>query len=456
MKCLCFLILIALACAPVCADNNAPVITTLPDGLRIICRQEPSSNLVAITVFVQAGSAEENLQDAGIGSMVADSILGGTSNQDTDTMTMSIGEVGGNVTAIWEPDETQLRALVLPSQFGEAAYLLSDVVKNADFPASSVQNARDDLLSRIQQRSDDVFDSTDDQLRGTLYAGTAYALPQIGTPQTIKRLTVADLSVYFQRFYRPDNMLISVVGNVDPHVVATTFGGDLSDFYRPKTHHVPPFVVPAPPNGTQSIVVKSYRGDVVAGLMMAGFLAPGVDSPDYPAMSVANALLGGMKTSLMFKNLRLKKQYGYEVASTYTAQLGVSDVTGYILYSLHSAGQNSSNVDQTAVVKQALIDQFKQLGAAPPSDDDLARAKKYVIGSYLLSHERIEDRSYYLGYSELAIKQFGGYHFDDNYADAINAVTAADIQRVALKWFSGPPVISLLLPGDPSAGVQNE
>ena len=450
------LILLFLACSVLRAQAGSPVKTTLHDGVRIICKQESSSSLVAITVFVQAGSAEENLPDAGIGSMVADALLTGTTNQNSDTISTSIGNVGGNVKAIWEPDVTQVRALILPSQFADAAYLLSDVLKNADFPDASVENSRQDMLSRIQQRTDDVFDSTDDRLRGSLYSGTAYALPQIGTIQSVKKLTREDLVTYFHRYYRPDTILISVVGNIDPKLVASTFAGDLSDFVRPATSHVAPLVVPDPSISAQPLVIKSYRGDVTADLMMAGYLAPGIGTPDYPAMVVANAMLGGMKTGLMFKNLRTKKKFGYELASTYATQIGVSDETGYILYAPTTAGAGQSGgADQTPDVKDALIEQFKLLYGAPPSDVDLARAKKFVIGSYLLAHERIEDRSYYLGYSEIACKDFGGYQFDANYADVINAVTAADVVRVCKKYFSGQPVISLLLPGDPAAGVKS-
>ncbi len=88
------------------ADGSTPQLATLDDGVRIICRNEPSSKLVAITVLVQAGSEQENLTDAGIGSMVADALLMGTTNQDSDAIAESIGDIGGNVKAIWEPDVT--------------------------------------------------------------------------------------------------------------------------------------------------------------------------------------------------------------------------------------------------------------------------------------------------------------------------------------------------------------
>jgi zinc protease len=240
VKYLWFVLLFFSATADLHAQGLSPTKAILGDGVRVVCKQEPTSNLVAITVFIQAGSAEENLQDAGIGSMVADALLSGTSNENSDTMATSIGAIGGNVKAIWEPDFTQIRALVLPSQFADASYLLSDVLKNADFAGDSVENARQDLLSRIQERTDDVFDSTNDRLRTLLYSGTPYSLPQIGTTQTVNKLTRTDVVNYFERYYRPDNILISVVGNVSDSTVVNTFNGDLSDFVRPKTRHVAP------------------------------------------------------------------------------------------------------------------------------------------------------------------------------------------------------------------------
>jgi zinc protease len=456
--CSCFALAITIACLSTLhsADAMPPIVSTLPDGIKLLVQQDQGSQLVAITVIVRAGSAQENEDDAGIGSMVADAILTGTSNQNADTMAASIGAIGGNVKAIWQPDLTQIRALVLPSQFQDAVYLLSDVLKNADFSQDSVDNARVDLLARIQERTDDVFDSTNDQLRASLYSGTAYSLPQIGTIDTIKRLTAADLRTYFERYYRPGNITIAIVGNIDPSQAESVVAGDLVDFIRPSTRHVEQITVPKTASGTAPLIIKQYRGDVTAGLMLLGYLAPGVGTSDYPAMVLTNALLGGMKTSLMFNNLRSKDGLAYEVASTYNAQVAVSDVTGYILYSLNPSTPVPKKSNQTSVVKDEMLAQFKALEDAPPTIDDLTRAKKFVIGSDILAHERVEDRSYLLAYADFAFKDIGGYRYDQNYADLINSVTPADIQRVAKKYFGGPPVISLLLPGDPNAGVISE
>ena len=288
-------------------------------------------------------------------------------------------------------------------------------------------------------------------MRSTLYAGTPYAEPNVSSPDVIRRITPSDLRSYFQQTFVPGDIVISVVGNVPTDHVAQTFEGDLSDFAR-----VPLRTRPAPPLNlaprAKVVSVRHYRGDLTAGVIMAGYLAPGAGSPDYPAMLVANALLGGMKTSLLFVDLRTSKGYGYEVASLYPNQLDVSDETAYII----SAPSGKSGTAGFGEIKDALLDQFHLLRESPPSAESLARAKKYLIGSYLLAHERLEDRAFYLGYSEIAQKPLGGYRFDTHYADIINEVTAADVQRVSRKYLTDGAVLSMLLPGNPTAGIVAE
>lgn len=456
-----FIFLVAFACtAPVLADPPQPLDTVLPCGIRVIAQQEPSTQLVAINVFIRVGAAQETSDDAGIGNFVASTLLAGTTNQDEDTMAMQIGLLGDDVTAVWQPDMTQIKALTLASQFDDASYMISDVLKNADFTDEAVENERHDLLTKIQDQSDDLFQEADDNLRLAVYDGTPYARPTLGTPDTIRHLTARDLRAFFTRYYTPDRIVIAVVGNVDPNTVVNSFGENLADFPRR-----------APPGGAFSpddtiaaqvrplakpITIKRYRSDITAGYIMVGFPAPGAGAADYPAMMLANALLGGMKTSLLFVNLREKKQYGYEVGSLYGNQIGESDCTGYILSAPTHANAAGKQVADFGDVRDALLAQFRAMAANPPSDADLTRAKRFLIGSYLIDHERLEQRAYYLGFSEIALQPLGGYRFDTHFADIIDAVTPADIQRVCQKYFSGNPAVSMLLPGSPDAGVLTE
>lgn len=447
--------------APAIADPPAPLDTVLPCGIRVIAQQEQQTQLVAINVFIRVGAAQETDEDAGIGNFVASTLLAGTTDEDTDDIANEVAYLGGNVTAVWEPDMTQVKALALATQFDQASLLVSNVLKNANFPDDAVANSRHDLLANMQAQSDDLFQQTYDNLRVALYAGTPYARPELGTPDVIRRLTARDLRAFYNRYYTPDRIVIAVVGNVSPDDVVKAFGDDLSDFPRraprpeddPDTGSGPALSVNPLP---KTVTVKRYRPDISAGYIMAGYPSPGAGDPDYPAMMLANALLGGMKTSLLFENLREKKQYGYEVGSLYGNQLGESDCTAYIISAPTRTDSAGKPVPIFGEVRDALLAQFKAFAASPPSQEDLDRAKKFVIGSYLIDHERLSQRAYYLGYSEIALEPLGGYRFDTHFADIIDAVTPTDVQRVAQKHFDGNPAISMLLPGDPNAGVLKE
>ncbi len=185
---------------------------------------------------------------------------------------------------------------------------------------------------------------------------------------------------------------------------------------------------------------------------MVGYVVPGAGEPDYPAMLLINALLGGMKTSLLFTNLREKQGLGYQTASSYGEDIGVSDLTGYIL----SSGVKPSAVSHAAQADAAALCSSQveaAVHAAPPSHADAGAGEALRDWLILTRHERLMDRAYWLGFSEVALQETGGSGFDTDFAASRStAVTAADVQRVAQKYLSGGYVVSMVLPGSATAG----
>jgi zinc protease len=465
------LLLIAAVCmAPRANASNLPVTDqVLPNGLRVLAQKEPDSQLVAIDVFVLTAGAPEDAVKPGLANFVARTLLSGTSNESSQTVSSEVGSLGGNVAATWDRNYTQIRVLTLASRYSDAAYLLSDILKNASFDDSSVESARADLIQQFQDGSNDIYQQAYDQMKLRLYQGQEITPTDLGSEAVIRTIRAPELRAFYQRYYTPDNIVISIVGNVDPDQAIRIFGDDLADFTRrpPRKREsvLPADVTPL----AAPTIVKSYRGDLNSGYILVGYLVPGAGRPEYPQLLLLNALLGGMKTSLLFTNLREKQGLCYETASIYGEDVGITDLTGYMLTPGDKPGGDSSgsptvtatasvsNAPTTAGpsfsgVRQSLIDQFRLVREQPPTDAMLTRAKKFVIGSYLIRHERLLDRAYWLGFSEIALKPIGGYLFDMHFADAINAVTPAEVQLVAQKYLSNGYVVSMILPGDPNAG----
>ena len=441
---------------------------TLSCGVRLLAQREPDTPLVAIDVFIMTAGAPEDASKPGLAGLVARTLFRGTSNQTEETIADKVGLLGGSATASWDRNFTQIKVLTQASQFSNAAYLISDILKNASVSNAAVGEAREEMLQELQQSSDDIYLQTYNQLRKKLYYGQRIATMPVGDPLVIADLTGSEARAFYRRYYTGDNIVVSVVGNVDPAQAATEFSNDLIDLTahspsRPASI-IPPSAVPL----SSVVTVKSYRGDLNGGYVMVGYLVPGAGEPEYPAILLLNALLGGMKTSLLFTNLREKQGLGYDTSSNYSEDVGLSDLTGYILSSgdpaapaspLHglraAAHAESSEAGQGAsftLVREALVEQFKTLRSRPPSDAMLARAKRFVIGSYLQRHERLLDRAYWLGFSEMALTPLGGYRFDTGFSSAIDAVSADDVLKVAQKYLSGGYVVSMVLPGNPNAG----
>ena len=420
------------------AEAGAPVKMTLPSGVRIICKPETGTTLVAIDVFVRAGAPQETAATAGIGSFVAHTLFASTHDNPPETMTREINALGGNVGATWHPDWTQIAALTVKDKFKDAVFLLANSLKNADFDAGTVEDARLQILSELDTRDADPFQTAYGNLQKSLYAGTSYARPDGGTAASVRRLTRADLLGYYRRYYVPQNLVFVVVGNVTPAEAVQEITTDLDDF--PRTGRAASgFADPLPPLAADLPAVRVYQPDLDQQVVVAGYRAAPTSSPDYPALLVANALLGGMKSGRLFTQLREKQGLAYELGSVYTPRLAAGDFAGYVFGSpTRTDPATKKAVPTVGLIKDGLLAQFAGLAATPPTPADLARAQHFLVGTDKLRHERLEDRAALLGAAELSSPD--GYKRDTDYAGYINAVTIADVQRVAAKYFVHPVV----------------
>ena len=437
-------------CAASClaAEPGAPVKTTLLSGLRIICKQEIGTPLIAIDVFVRAGAPQETPATTGIGSFVAHAALTSTHDNTPESMTSEINALGGNVSAAWHPDWTQISALTVKDKYKEAVLLLADILQNADFDPAAVEDTRQGLLSELDNRDADQFQTAYGNLEKSLYAGTSYARPEGGTADTISRLTRADLLRYYTRFYVPANIVIVVDGSIAPEDAEPVIADALDTFPRSGPPAVP-FSDSLPPLTEDHPVVRVYQPDITQNCVVVGYRAAPMASPDYFPLLVTNALFGGMKSGRLFTQLREQQSLAYDLGSLYDPHLAAAALAGYVFGAPTKTDPTTKKeIPTVGLIKTGILTQVQSLQTTPPTPAELARAKHFLIGSDALRHERLEDRASLLGAAELSAPD--GYKLDTDYSAGINAVTAADVQRVANKYLVHP-VISTVEPDTKSS-----
>lgn len=416
----------------------------MPSGLTVIVKQEPGTGIAAIEVLIKAGVEQERDFNSGIGSLVARTILAGTRNKRAETVAGVIEGVGGNMVTEWDPDYTEIKAVTTASGFDETVSLLGDIMNNANFQPTWVERARKDALAEASSDNDDVFQTTYQQLREKLYSENPYHRPLKGSPRAIRNLTADDLMSFYNQYYVPNNIVVSVVGDVTPEHARDRFrmafaGANRKDL--PKTRPV------LPEKLTCSAGTVSEK-PIQAAYFMFGFLAPGIGAADYPAAQVASAALGSGKGSRMFQVLREQKGLAYEVGTLYPPLKNQSHIIAYLITDPYRrVGKGFSMQMLLTEVKQAMLEEVTRMQKDMLTPEELERAKRYTIGSYALRHQRLRDRAFHLGWLE-AIGV--GCEYDTAFESKIEAVTAADVRKVAKKCFNNYAMTIVLPDGEDS------
>lgn len=430
--------LVALSCAlPARGQSPEVVRKVLDNGLRLIVKPEKGSGLVAVVAAIGAGASQEGIQNAGIGNFVANLVLASTRLSSAEDVAAIADEVGGNIGSQWHPDFTEIRAITTSDRFNQAMSLIGECLTEANFEHKWVEQVRAELLRKLKTGSDDVFERAYTNLRELLYEDNGYRRPPPGFERTIRNATAEDLRKFYSTYYVPNNVVISVVGDVTVEQALDraqkAFAG-VPSAKLPKDRGMPD-------EELERSKFRASEADLSAAYLMLGWLAPALGSRDYAAVAVATNALGGGKGSIMFRELRQKRGMGYDLGARYPRSRYQSHVLAYIITDPFKSSPGASVSMVLEEVKAALIEQVENLKRNPLSPEDLERAKGYTIGSYSLEHQRMLDRCFYLAWLEIIGV---GIEFDRTFADQVSRVTAEDVQRVCRTYFTNYAAVLLL------------
>ncbi|HEY3297888.1 MAG TPA: pitrilysin family protein [Armatimonadota bacterium] len=434
MKSLLALVIAILALSAAVPSNAAyetggVVKMMLSNGVTLLVKPEPESKVAAVEIFVRVGAQDEREGSAGIGQILAGSVLAGSTTRSRVRLSRLAAEAGGNFHSVWQWNYIETYAVTLPSAYGEAISLLADAIQNSSLDAVAIERSRSTIMREMGRQQDDPFNSALTLLRRSMYEGMPYGRSYLGDPDDVKSISVQQVKDFYQRNFTSDRIVVSVVGNVNPEAVARRVEICLRNMKQGSSasRKVQPVSVV-----TREIVGQSSGK---ATYVMVGYPAPGIEDKSYPAMCVANVLLGGNKSSLLFTKLREEKGLGYLVGSQITSMSGSSSIAAYL-----GMDANRATPEVVKTVKSTIIDQVSTLQGGGFTDRDLERAKRYLIGKHALGRERTRDRAFNIGFSEILGL---GYQSDIPacYADVVNGVTREDVIGVCNRYLSRPTML---------------
>jgi predicted Zn-dependent peptidase len=385
---------------------------TLPNGLRVVVRERPGSEVVAISVGIRGGSRDEERETVGAAHFMEHMFFQGTPRRpDSADIDRDI-EARGGWTNAWTGWESINFQVVAPRDgFDLALDVIADQMTSSLFAAEKVDKERQVVLEELNARLNNPSSRSFDVFLPAVFGDHPARNMPIGNRETIGQSTREVLVLFRDTYFVASNMVVAVVGDVDHRQVVEQVATAFADL---RTGPVPPFkAAPVPASVARTIEEPSPARQ--ARIVLGG-PAPGYDSPDRYALHIAMALLGAAGRRLeneIVDRRGLASSVGpfYEVLT----DVGVWGVW---------AGLAPGNVDAVLDLARAEV---RRLADEPTSPNDLAEAKAYLRGSTLLHRERTVSLAEELADGEV----LGIYESLDEFLARIDAITADDVRRAA-------------------------
>lgn len=411
-------LLAALAGAPAWAQSPAVSRTRLANGLTVLVRENPTAPVVGISLMVKMGTRWETPDNAGISNLLQLMVVRGTTTRNGTQIVEAADSMGGSIEATGDVDYSEIAATALSRHWVEILDLVADVALRPTIPDGVVQAVRDFLLRQARNRGDKPYDVALDALTARLFGRHPYAWDPIGLKQSLERLDRDALLAHYKRHYVPGGMVVAVSGRVKAAEVAAQASRLFGQMAAGPGPVAAPPAPPAPAPWRETRVVPGAQTQILMGA-----LAPTLTEPDYPAVKVLGAVLGGGMAGRFFSELRDKQGLAYTTGTQYPSRADRS----YFLAQLGTAPENATRAEA------ALRAQLERVQRERVSDEELRVAKAYLLGNLAMDRRTNARQAWYLA----AFEQSGvGYEFLDGYVGAVRAVTAADLQRVAQRYLA--------------------
>jgi zinc protease len=315
-----------------------------------------------------------------------------------------------------------LTCTVLKENFPAALEVCEDVLQNPTFPQDEIERMRPNLLAAIRAQDDSWMGELSHFFRTNFFKASPYRLDPIGSAEAVKALTQKDLQEWHAAWCAPNNMVLAVVGDIDPATARAQIEKAFAGFPAKPDLKLP--APPAEPALTKDETFTKYTQKQQAAIYI-GFSGMTIkDLKDRYPMDVLLGVVAGIDypTGWLFNTLR-----GQGLVYVAAAHNWVGLEPGYFgAY----AGCEPAKADEVIKITLQKLDDAKD---DKITEEEFERSKRMCITTHELGKQRPASQAGEMALDEL----YGlGYDFGDKYADAISAVTKDDLKRVAEKFFT--------------------
>ncbi len=397
-------------------------ITTLENGLRVASEFLAGVESVAVAITVGTGARYESEEENGISHLLEHMAFKGTKTRSARDIAEIFDAIGGQLNAYTSMELTVYYAKVLKNDVNVAIDVLADIMQNSVFSEEEMAREKEVIIQEIAMHRDTPDDLIVDYFDSTVFAGQPLGRSILGDEAKVSSYLRADLEVYMQKHYLPENMAITAAGNIKHEdFVALVkqfflFGNSTKNTGLEKAVYV---------GGDNRI-----KGDFEQLHLLVGLPAVSMHDPDYYAIQIYTTILGGGMSSRLFQEIREKRGLAYTIYSMAAAYEDVGIMSVYAAAAPEKAGELS----------EVICEQIMQM-AENISDIEITRAKNQQKAELLMARENPQTVASWIGRHLLL---FGEYRHASYITDRIDEVSKDQLLNLAKKIAGGKLTITAL------------
>jgi zinc protease len=436
MRALAF-VLLTVAVASAADELKLPVVTrtTLPNGLRVVVAEYHELPLFDVTVFVGAGAAQDPPGKEGVAMLTASALKRGVDGMSAEALAEAIESLGGVIGAQAGTDATVVTAEFLSRDLTAGLDLLRRVLREPEFAREEIRRARDEQVAGIVAALEEPGVIAERCFAPWLYGKHPYSLPVDGRRDSVKDLGRSDVRDFYDRWYRPNDTILVIVGDVQTDDAVRRIQAAFGDWKQGADAVATRAGAPEPVPSRRVLLVD--KPDATQTQIRFGNIAMARRDPALLPSQVANTILGGGFTSRLIEELRVKRSLTYGASSAFIARRVGGDFRV----------QTFTKTPTTVETLRLALDVYGDFRSRPIDPKQVDKAKTYLRGQFPLRLESPEAIA-----MRLAEIEFNDLPPDElqTYRGRVAAVTPAIAHEMARKHMPPPESVAITVVGKAS------
>lgn len=407
----------------------------LSNGLDVRVVSHRNVPVVSAVLLVRGGTAADPANRHGMAAFTADLLDEGSAGRSALEIADAIARLGADLDVDVGPDAIVLSLSTITRFMQPALELLAEMVIEPNLYDADIERVRKLRLERLKQLRDHAPAVAERVLARLLYRDHPYGHLGIGTEEALEATTAEELRAFHAAAFVPEATTLVVAGDAPVDALAAA-ADDAFRHWRPREGSLPidrdAGLAPPPAQPEHRLALVPRPGSAQSELRIAHVCASR-NTPDYHALVLLNMILGGQFVSRVNMNLRQDKGYTYGVRTGFDLRRGLGP------FVLQTAVQTEVTAD---AIREALKELEDVRGSRPATAEEIELARASITRGYPRGFETAQQVA--RGVSQLALHDLPDTYFEE-FVPRVEAVTAADLQRVAAAYLRPERMVTLIV-----------